>query len=372
MSGPIPVSDEPRAAPPRWGWGVGLALVGGALWTLRLQWAQQGERTPAPLGALLLLELPPWLVWIVAVPAMVALLNRVPFRPGSRLRAVLAHLALAGALTISASLLRLPALTRLAPAGVTPLRFRFITVELIPYDLSIVALLYVGLLAALSAVQLRDEVQQRARAAAELEAELANAQLRALRTQLDPHFIFNALQNISVMVDESPSTARRMIAQLGDLLRTTLGEHDHLVPLGTEIDFVRRYLALEGARFEDRLHVTIHVDPGAAERPVPPFVLQPLVENALRHGLGPRSTPGSLDIRAALESDALVITVSDNGLGVGDDATEGLGISVTRERLARLFPGPPSPGSLSLCSRDHGGTEAKVWIPLPADGAATR
>lgn len=363
MSDTVRDSVDAHAPARRWWWGVGLALLGGALWTLDLQWAQQGERTPTPFGVLLLLELPPWLVWIVALPAMSALLDRIPFRRGSLLRAILAHLGLAAASAFATSLLRLPALIAFAPSSANPLRLRFIALELLPHDVSTVWLLYLGLLAALTAVRFHDEVQSRARKAAELEAELANATLRALRMQLDPHFIFNALQNISVMIDENPAAARRTIAELGELLRTTLAERGHLVPLQEEIDFVRRYLALEEARFENRLRVTIDLDALATDCSVPPFLLQPLVENALRHGLAPRAGPGTLQITARLRDNDLIITVRDDGLTIDADAPEGIGLSVTRERLARLFPGPPWPASLSLRAREGGGTEAKIRIP---------
>jgi hypothetical protein len=175
------------------------------------------------------------------------------------------------------------------------------------------------------------------------EARAHEARLAALRLQLQPHFLFNALNAVSTLVaDGRPAEANRMLARLADFLRTTLDRRDAIeVPLSDEIAFTRRYLEIEEVRFGNRLRVDIEVDPTAAGALVPPMILQPLVENAVRHAVVPRTAGGAIGIVATRENGFLRLGVDDDGPGaagaVSAGARPGVGLANTRERLAELY-----------------------------------
>jgi len=178
--------------------------------------------------------------------------------------------------------------------------------------------------------------------AAQLSAQLAQAQLQALRTQLHPHFLFNTLNGIATLVHRDPEGADQMIARLSALLRLTLeGIGVQEVPLAKEIDFLSGYLEIEKARFGDRLTVDMQIAPEVMGARIPYLILQPLVENAIRHGVAPRAQPGRVEIRAAPENGFLVLEVRDNGPGLaaGSESStrQGMGLSNTRSRLEKLY-----------------------------------
>jgi len=177
---------------------------------------------------------------------------------------------------------------------------------------------------------------------AELERLITQSRLDTLRTQLHPHFLFNALNAISANVESAPRTARWMLEQLGDLLRLALDHaEDQVIPLQRELAFVDRYMKLQKVRYEDRLDVVLDVDPLALQALVPTFILQPLLENAIRHGIATRSTPGQIEIQAWCEGDVLHLSVRDDGPGLAAnwdlERGAGVGLSNTRERLKRLY-----------------------------------
>jgi len=197
------------------------------------------------------------------------------------------------------------------------------------------------------------------------EAQLADARLGALRMQLQPHFLFNSLNAITVIVrDRDTPTATRMLEQLGDMLRRVMRtDRPQEVTLADELDFVRQYLAIEEVRFSDRLHPGFTIDEALLGAAVPEFVLQPLVENALRHGLAKRVTATRLQIEARREGDALVLSVTDDGPGPGgtaDQPTQGVGLTNTQERLVTLYG---NRASLVLSRLPGGGACATVRLP---------
>jgi hypothetical protein len=208
------------------------------------------------------------------------------------------------------------------------------------------------------------EYTRRAREIARLEAELGQAQLEALRSQLHPHFLFNALHTIAAVVREHDERlAVQLIERLGDVLRHVLRASRELeIPLASEVGFLDKYLAIEQARFGDRLAVSLAIDDDAGAALVPQLIVQPLVENALRHGLAPRDEPGRLSIAARRIGDALRIDVVDNGLGLRDgwDTDDGVGLPNVRTRLARMY-GPA--GRLALASPASGGVVATITLP---------
>lgn len=198
--------------------------------------------------------------------------------------------------------------------------------------------------------------------ASQLQAQLVQAQLQVLRMQLHPHFLFNTLNAISALIHQDVELADRMIARLGELLRATL-ENANLqeVPLRQELEFIQPYLEIEGARLGPRLQVQFSIDAGALDGLVPNMILQPLVENAIRHGIAPRPEPGSLEISAHRQNGTLQLTVRDDGPGIpSQQAPTGVGLANTRARLRQLY-GPDQQLKLNSATK---GFEVQVSIPF--------
>ena len=208
------------------------------------------------------------------------------------------------------------------------------------------------------------ESRARALRAAELERSLSEARLLALQTQLQPHFLFNALNTISAFVERDPRGARRMIEHLGDLLRLSL-QHSarQETTLDEELAALEHFLAIQRVRFEDRLEVTVAVDPETRRAAVPGLILQPLVENAIRHSAS-QERPSRITISAARDNGSLRLRVADDGPGLPagwhPQESAGIGLSNTRERLAQLYP---AAHSFSLRESPGGGVTAEVVIP---------
>ena len=180
--------------------------------------------------------------------------------------------------------------------------------------------LTVGIAYALRNISEYQDVQQRATQTAldksELENSLSRAELETMRMRLNPHFLFNCLQNISALARREPETASRMLARLGDLLRSTIGKGaEPETSLATEINLTKAYAAIEQMRLHDRLSVLFEVEPDVEDALVPTFVLQPLVENAIKHGLREEGRIGAIWVRGKRENQSLALTVSDNGTG---------------------------------------------------------
>jgi two-component sensor histidine kinase len=200
---------------------------------------------------------------------------------------------------------------------------------------------------------------------------LVESRLIALRLHLEPHFLFNALNAISSEVAENPRLAREMIGDLGALLRRSLDCKDRAeIPLAQELAVLEHYLAIQRVRFGDRITFTVDVDPEALAIPVPSMLLQPLVENAIRHGLEGRTTGGTIRISAVLAEGELKLEVTDDGVGLprGWDsaAAAGHGLRVTRERLAALYP-EAGEACFNISVRKSGGTEVSIRIPLQGE-----
>ncbi len=205
--------------------------------------------------------------------------------------------------------------------------------------------------------------------AARLETRFAEAQNMALRMQLQPHFLFNTLNSISALVHSNPDGADEMISRLGDFLRTTLeAPHEQLLTLRRELAFIQDYLAIEQIRFQDRLRVEVQIPADLMEARVPSFILQPLVENALKHGLADRPQGGTLTIRGRREPGSLVLEIQDDGEGFVP-GREGVGLANVRSRLGLLYKGR---GQLDLLGAAGHGTLVVLRLPLdpPGDGDA--
>ena len=200
-----------------------------------------------------------------------------------------------------------------------------------------------------------------------MERSLAEARLNALRMQLDPHFLFNALNTISSHVERNPKLTRRMIEHLGDLMRMSLETKDRQeVPLSEEMAFLEHYLEIQRIRFGNHLQVRLQIDPAVRFANVPSLLLQPLVENAIRHGISRRGTGGTVTVTARAHDNWLCLRVLDDGVGLPDgwtlETSDGLGLSVTRERIAGLYPNGES--SFAVRPREGGGTAVEIELPL--------
>jgi two-component system, LytTR family, sensor kinase len=217
---------------------------------------------------------------------------------------------------------------------------------------------------------------ERERRTLQLETKLAQAELDALKMQIHPHFLFNTLNSISVLMGEDVAAARHMLNRLSDLLRTSLdsaGRHE--VMLKEELDFLASYLEIEQIRFQDRLTVHMDIDPATLPARVPNFILQPLVENAIRHGIAPRATPSSIEIRSVRDNGFVELQVCDDGPGapaaIRESLSKGIGLSNTRARLEQIYG---TAHGFDISQPEAGGFRVTIKIPFKteADGPSAQ
>ncbi|MBV8645010.1 MAG: histidine kinase [Candidatus Eremiobacteraeota bacterium] len=200
-------------------------------------------------------------------------------------------------------------------------------------------------------------------AAAHLRAELARATLENLRLQLHPHFLFNALNAISSVMYEDVRRADTMLARLSEFLRTVLASDAQQVPLGDELDVERMYVDVMTARLEQALRFEVRVDPAVRDAVVPFLVLQPLLENAIRHGMAGERETIAITVEVARERETTVISVADDGVGLRGSTRRGLGIANVESRLRGLFDGA---ASFTLADAPEGGARATLRFPFAA------
>lgn len=202
--------------------------------------------------------------------------------------------------------------------------------------------------------------------AAQLSAQLAKTQLQALKMQLHPHFLFNTLNSISELMHHDIRAADEMMVRLGDFLRLTLDPNvSQEVTLEKELEFLKHYLEIEQVRFKDRLKVEMHIQPDTRYARVPYLLLQPVVENAIRHGISKKADGGILEISSEKENGFLHIKIEDNGRGVNqNEMKEGLGLSNTKSRLEKLYG---DRFQFELSNRHGSGTIVSLTIPF-SDG----
>jgi two-component system, LytTR family, sensor kinase len=224
---------------------------------------------------------------------------------------------------------------------------------------------YAGFVLAWQAAAYSREARDRQLKATQLESSLHQAQLQALRNQLNPHFLFNVLHSIAELVHGNPKLAEQLVVRLGELLRQVLQSSTlQEVPLSEELALVRGYVEIEQMRLGERLQVKWEIEPATLSARVPSLVLQPLVENAIQHGIAATVGPGVLTIRAQRDGDFLRLQVHDTGPGLKDPGVErsaGIGLSNTRTRLERLYG---ERQSLELSA--NGGLSVSVRVPLGA------
>jgi two-component system, LytTR family, sensor kinase len=283
-----------------------------------------------------------WTTWGALALAIIYIDRRLPVKKDALIRRFLFHVPLSVVFTVAFTYLNHASLFILdAPRDASLLTGGLLTTtwRVIHRNTTFFYWVIVG---TYIAVDYQNHLKNRVVRTAELERLLSESRLNVLRTQLQPHFLFNALNAISAHVEHEPRTARLMIERLGDLLRLSLDHIDQQeIRLEQELAFVEKYLQLQAMRFEDRLKVSMNLDPAALEALVPPFILQPLVENAVHHGTSARSSQGAIAVEATRVNGEVRLSVRDNGPGLPAgwslERDEGIGIANTRERLRHLY-----------------------------------
>jgi signal transduction histidine kinase len=312
---------------------------------------------PLPWPPLLLVSMLSAWTWAALTPAALWTAQRLRFDPQQRVRSLLLH-GLAGICFVLLSTVVDRAMAMVMSHS--PLR-PFMTSLLYRFDSRLLA--YLCIVTVSQAARYALLYREREVRAAELEAQLARAELQLLKMQLQPHFLFNALNTIAEMAHDDPNSADRLITRLGHLLRLSLEQAGHqVVPFRQELQILEAYLEIEQTRFRDRLVVRMEVSPEVLDAGVPALLLQPLVENAIRHGTAPRTGRGRVEVRGALNDDRLTIEIRDTGRGFPPEVAykEGLGLRNTRERLRQLYG---EEHAFRLGNDPAGGAVVTITIP---------
>jgi signal transduction histidine kinase len=320
---------------------------------------------PLPWWISLVLQMPLAYAWALATPGILWLGRRFPFDRQGWPLSVAVHLVVSCAWVFLLDLGYAWHATNVLPMRSMPLLERA-TGLFVSWILSD-GLLYWTILSVSYAVEHYRRYRERELIASQLETQLVQADLQALKMQLHPHFLFNALHTIGALVRTGDrDNAVRVVAGLGDLLRRVLeGAAQQEVPLKQELEFVRNYLDIEQVRFRDRLKVAINAEPDVLDAKVPHLILHPLVENAIRHGIGPHVRAGCVIIGAQRLDDRLHLVVRDDGPGIGtsegDTTRPGIGLSNTRARLTRLYG---TDYEFEVANASEGGLEARIVLPF--------
>ena len=325
------------------------------------------ERDPS-FPMLLLLNVSYWYSWALLVPVVLWMARRFRFDRQTWRRSVLAHIpavlavtALHAVLTVS---LRTPVLTAYGRDAMWWSSFQELFFLYFDWEM----MFYWAVVGASHAYDFHRESQAQKLAAAHLQTRLAEASLQSLQRQLHPHFLFNTLHSISALIPRDPEAADAVLGQLSDLLRLTLDRiGTQELPLKEELDFVQKYVEIERTRFGERLRVEFDVAPETLDAAVPNMLLQPLVENAIRHGIARKVGGGRVDITARRENGDLCLEVRDTGPGLAEvkqGLSKGVGLANTRSRLEHLFG---ERHSLDFSEPAGGGLAVKIVIPFSVD-----
>ncbi len=311
-----------------------------------------------------------WLAWAPLTPAIIWLARRYSLIDGAWKKHLLVHLPA----FLMLSVLHSAAATAITLAidpfdsmGESPKTFWPRFISLMQGSFGSDLMVYGAVIGICYALEYYRKYREREILATRLEAQLAQAQLDSLRMQLHPHFLFNTLNSIAGLVrDNRNHAAVSMLVGLSDLLRHTL-EHSnrHEVELREELNFIKLYLSIQEMRFSDRLRLEFDIEPATAKAMVPNLILQPLTENALRHGIGRSAASGVVGISSAIEDGNLRLTVYDNGAGLPDDwqlkGSAGIGLANTAARLQQLYD---NNHQFDIRNRNGGGVEVVVVMPF--------
>ena len=352
---------------------VTLIFLAALFWTgLGVFFASQLYLAGVTWSEALAFSMPRWYAWGLVAPGVFWADRRLGANRTLASRVAL-HVPLGIAWTSLSILIRLA--TRPLRGSPLPASLTAFFLERFYWDL----LIYAVIAGVAVARDYESQVRERERQAhelalqtADLERRLVESRLQSLRAQLHPHFLFNALNTISAFTETNPQTARRLMGQLGDLLRASLTHASRpLVTLGEELTFLDDYLAIESARFEGRITVSVHVDDDLLDAMVPSFLLQPLVENAIRHGVAPRLSGGRVEVTATRDESVLKLRVRDNGVGLPHDwrfhEKAGVGLRNVASRLEHLYG---QSNLLRLTPIAAGGVDVQLDLPLHAPAAA--
>lgn len=311
-----------------------------------------------------------WLLWVISSPLILWLARTFPIPRRDWLDGILFHLPAGFVFSFMHLLIYVFVSSWLSNAA-PPTSLSSLLGEFQPVFSSNFAwwsLIYWTILVACYAFDYYLQSREGQVRASQLEAQLAQAQLQALKMQLHPHFLFNTLHSISALMRDDVEAADQMIARLGEFLRMTLqhfGEEagEQETTLRQELNFLRCYLEIEQLRFQDRLTTEIEVDPTTADARVPNFFLQPIVENAIRHGISPQQKSGLIAIRSQRLPGRLQIEIRDNGKGLSPDRNgqHGVGLANTRARLKQLYG---DNFRFDLTNATEGGLRVTIEIPL--------
>jgi two-component system, LytTR family, sensor kinase len=317
-----------------------------------------------------LVQVPRWLTWALVTPLIFRAADRFPFRSDRLARSIWTHLLIAIAISTAIELVWLQ-ITLVMQAYLEPqvlARARMNWAEV--YSTVILSRLvsgaftYGAVLGVATTLGYHRRFRERELRTAQLEAQLALAQVQALKMQVHPHFLFNTLHAITVLIREDPTSATRVVTRLGDLLRLTLSRATTAeVSFRRELEILRLYLEIERTRFHDRLEISYDVQPATLTALVPDLVLQPIVENAIRHGVSPKAGTGRIQVRSRRDGDWLTLEIRDNGAGLSQTRPrpDGIGLSTTRARLERLYG---ERQELTLENLPEGGCVARIRIPF--------
>jgi len=353
-----------RIRPRRWVrlaaiWGIWTFI--GIVFTLQSYFTSYRSEKPTPLFDSLYLQMTWSYLWALTTPLVLWAASRLPIERNNWMRSALLHVPLSIVLSVFVTALGHVVLWLYWGWSLgRPFSFermgRFVVAN---FSEGIGIYLLIALTSyAFSYYQKFRESQVQT---LKLEAQLSQAQLHALKMQLHPHFLFNTLHSISALLNKDTESARRMITRLGDFLRLTLDNSgSQEVTLQKEIEFLSCYLEIERIRFQDRLVTRVDVPHQALDAKVPNLILQPIVENALEHGVSKVDGEGRIEIAARRDDEDLLLTVRDNGAGV-DNTQAGVGLTNTRERLSQLYG---DAARFQLSSADGGGTLASISIPF--------
>ena len=324
---------------------------------------------PAPFLRTVAFVIPFWLLWALYAPLVVWLATRYPIERRRVVSRCFTHLGVSAVMSLVHTGARFglqPGIRdafqadRVGMASWDPL------LALAALELPVHLFIYGAIMGVTYIILYYRRLREREFTATRLSAQLADARMQALRMQLNPHFLFNSMNSIAMLVRDSRSRAAvDTLEGLSDLLRYVLADSgDQEVKLKREIDFIERYLAIEKIRFEDRLEVQIHADSDTLEAMVPSLVLQPIVENAIKHGSASRSVVATVTVTAREEAGTLRLGVSDDGPGFSDVVARGnagVGISNTRRRLAQLYG---DRASLEVAEASPGGAVVTITLPF--------
>ena len=371
-AGPAP-GPATTAPYPRW-WVILFAWTAwGLLWSAEVTVSSRLGGKPIPFDVALRIQMPLALAWALVTPAIIWLGRRVP--PfGSPQWPLGVAVNLVSSIAVVFGLGMFFIVNTRAVQGVSPDAPPLLLAALrsFVFWFSSDGLLYWVILAIDYGVRDYRESRERALRASQLETQLSEARLQALTMQLQPHFLFNALHTIGQLIRTAqPARAVQVVAGLGELLRRVLdGAATQEVPLKQELDFVRSYLDIEQIRFRDRLKVVLDPDPEALDATVPYFILQPLVENAIKHGIASRATVGRVLIGARRIDGTLHLTVRDDGSGLAEPAgARGVGLANTSARLRQLYG---DQASFEVVNMADGGVIARIVLPYRLAAAEWR